>query len=301
MLNIKRRPYLWFILPAFVLYTAIVIYPMFSTIPYSFTRWSGIGTAEFCGLQNYRQLFSDPLISKNFLNALANNGKYLIFKMFIEHLIILLIAYFIYKKVFGYRFIRIAVLSPYFVNTITFGFLVTLLFSARIGFLPTVIRIAGKPEFSTFGFVSNPRFAIFYMFVANLWKNSGYGMLLFLANFMAIPSSMIEAAQIEGAREYDIFFRIYIPMLKPSIINVSILGFINAISIFDIPFALVGTGGGIDGSMDTIAQFFYRQAFGGVNISNSMGFSTTVAVVMLIIIMFGASIQLYILNRQIAE
>jgi ABC-type sugar transport system permease subunit len=90
-------------------------------------------------------------------------------------------------------------------------------------------------------------------------------------------------------------------MLKPSIINVSVLGFINAISIFDIPFALVGIGGGVDGSMDTIAQFFYRQAFGGINISNSMGFSTAVAVVMLIGIIFGASIQLYILNRQIAE
>jgi raffinose/stachyose/melibiose transport system permease protein len=274
---------------------------MISIIPYSFTRWSGIGKPRFSGFANYITLFSDPLISKNFLNALGNNGKYLIIKLFVEHPIILLFAYFIYKKIFGRRFIQTAILSPYFVNTISFGFLVTLLFSARIGFLPNLIHFFGNREFSTFKFVTNPRYAIIYMFIANLWKNSGYGMLLFLANFMSIPQSIEESAKLEGAGEIAMFFRIYIPQLKPSIINVSILGFINAISIFDIPFALAGTSGGIEGSMDTMAQFFYRQAFGGVNIGNSMGFSTAVAVVMLIIIMFGAMIQLYILNRQIAE
>lgn len=292
---LKKRPFIFFILPGFVLYTLIIIYSIASALPYSLTKWSGITPPEFVGLENYITVFTNPRISSQFYNALSNNLQLTFWGFIVLVPLSVFMGYLVFRKVPLHNTFKLVSYSPYFVNFVTTGFMVTLFFDPHIGLLSRILSAVGI-QWSTAEFFADTSYGIPYILIVHGWKTIGYFMLLIFANFKMIPKDYEEAASIDGANEWQLLRHIYIPLLKPALINVFILHYIWGISAFEVPYMLGGETGGMAGNMDVLGIFLYRMAFNVNNITNSMGMGTTVATIMFLLVLAGAAVQLRLMR-----
>ena len=278
-------------------YTAINVYTILSAIPYSLTMWSGIGDKKYIGLDNYITLFTDQRMSKTFINALKNNVYLILIGILIIAPLIILIAYLIYRKIPGFNVLKTLIFTPHLVNFITMGFMVTLFMDPNIGMLSKLVHLLGI-DWSPSSIIGGPFYGAPYISVVNAWKGMGYSMMIVVANFAMIPLELEEASAIDGAGEWQTFFHVHLPLLKPALTNIIIIHYIWGISVFEIPFVLGGLNGGIGGKLDVVGLFFYRIAFGSENLNNAMGMGTTIATIMFFLILVGAVAQLWILNKK---
>lgn len=294
---LRKRPYIGFLLPGFVIYTALMIVPLFVAVYYSFFNWSGIGPMSFIGFENYRNLFFDPRLSGIFWNALGNNAAFVLCVLGIIMPIQLLIAYTIDIKVTGYRAFQLVVFLPYVVSPTIIGFFALLVFDPNLGLLNTIFELIGRGDWKSAWF-GNPDLAFPLMVGVIAWQGIGAGMLIFLANLKEISREILEAAIIDGASRWRRFIHIIIPSLVPSFTNNIVLGTIWAMVQFDIPYIVGGPQGGVDNSVDFLNLFFYRFAFGGSYYGEtSMGFGATISVVLFMIILSVAIVQIKFLQR----
>jgi len=294
---LQNRPYIGFVLPGFVLYTAFMIVPLLVAIYYSFFDWSGLGPMTFVGIDNYRTLFTNPRLSSVFWNALGNNAKMVLAVLCIIMPIQLLIAYSIDIKVRGYRAFQLIVFLPYVISPTIIGFFALLVFDPNLGILNTIFDALNLEQFRSAWF-GNPDIAFPLMVGVIAWQGIGAGMLIFLANLKEIPREIIEASIIDGASRWRRFIHIVVPSLLPSFTNNIVLGTIWAMVQFDIPYIVGGSQGGVDNSVDFMNLFFYRFAFGGAYFGEtSMGFGATISVVLFFIILLVAVGQIAFLRR----
>ncbi len=295
----KKRPYIQFLIPGLFIYTLFVIYPIIYSFPISLTRWSGFGEREFIGLGNYIQLFTHPSLSTDFFNALIHNAEFFALMALIAIPVCIFLAFLMYREIPGYGFMEIVVFLPNFINVVAIGLLVTLFFDSNIGLMSKIFDILNIKGTLFHHFYSEPRYSIPLTFIVQLWRGVGYSMLLFLAAFKLIPKELEEAAIIDGSNELQRFFRIYLPLIAPTIINIFILSYIWSITNFEIPFILGGPTGGVGKNMDFVTIFFYRTAFAEVS-RNSMGMGTTIAVCTFIILLIGTFFQFRIFMKRSA-
>jgi ABC-type sugar transport system permease subunit len=125
----------------------------------------------------------------------------------------------------------------------------------------------------------------------------GYSMLIILAAMVMTPRDILEQAQIDGAGEWKCFIPVFLPYIRPTMINVIIIHYIWAVSIFDMPYLPGGIEGGVSKSMDVVNLNYYRAAFGGSYMGNSAGLGTTLAVIISSTVLAGTVIQLKIMGR----
>ena len=297
MRMLRNRPYLGFIAPGFILYTAFMIVPLFVAFYYSFFQWSGLGPMTFIGLENYRLLFTNPRLSATFWNALANNGRMVFSVLVIIMPIQLLIAYAIDIRIRGYRAFQLVVFLPYVISPTIIGFFALLVFDPNLGILNTVFSALDLPELRSAWF-GDPDIAFPLMVGVIAWQGIGAGMLIFLANLKEVPREIIEASIIDGAGRWVRFRHVILPSLVPAFTNNIVLGTIWAMIQFDIPYIVTGPQGGVNGSVDFVNLFFYRFAFGGAFFGEtSMGFAASISVVMFFIILLVAIGQITFLKR----
>jgi ABC-type sugar transport system permease subunit len=124
------------------------------------------------------------------------------------------------------------------------------------------------------------------------WQGIGVGMAIILANMKGIPGDVIEASVIDGAGTWSRFWRIELPFLKPSLINVMVLSSIFALTQFDLPYIIGGSAGGIGGKTDFLNLVFYRSTFGGAYLGETnIGFDASISVVLFLFILVIALVQ----------
>ena len=293
----KRRPYLGFIAPGFVVYTFLMIIPLGTAVYYSFFEWSGIGPKTFIGLGNYRNLFFDERLSGIFWNALGNNFRFVAVILAIIMPVQLFLAYWIDIRVIGYRYYRTIIFLPYVISSTIVGFITMLVFNPNIGILNTFVRAVGRDDLVSAWFGDPDRaFPLLVLVIA--WQGIAAGMFIFLANLKNVSQDLIEASLIDGAGRWKRFRFITLPALEPAIINNVILGTIWGLTQFDIPFVVGGSQGGINNSIDFMNLFFYRFAFGGSYFGEtSMGFGATISVTLFVIILAVAAVQIWLFSR----
>jgi len=299
---LRKRPYLFFILPAFILYTAIVVYPILSTLPFSLTKWAGLGQPEFVGFQNFITIFGNDEIAPEMINALKNTAFLLLLTYLIVNPVVIIVAYFLYRKIFLSAAFKTIIFMPQFVNAVAVTFIVTLFFSPNIGMYSTFMNWIGLGQYAIPGIWEDPNLAIPLVLLVGVWRGVGYELLLYIAAFTMVPKELDEAARIDGANEKDRFFYIYFPLIAPTFMNVVVLMYIWTLSTFEIPFLLGGVGGGVSGSMDTIQLFFYRTVFGRSSFSsNFIGIGSAISVVILAILASGSLLLQNFLGRRQIE
>jgi raffinose/stachyose/melibiose transport system permease protein len=300
---VKQRPYIWFIIPGFLLYTIFVVYPIFSAAGLSLYQWNGFGDKTFVGLGNYAELFTNAELKRQFLNALKHNALLVVLNVGLLMPIQLYFAYIIYSKVKGYRFFQTMIFAPQFITTSVIVFLGTLVFDQNIGIFNHLLNSIGLEEYVR-NWLGIPGYEMLTVFLMNAWAGVGFSMIYFVAAMKMLSDEVMEAAYLDGAGYWRRFFSVIIPQIKASIVNIAIISYIAAMTLFDFSYLLGGTSGGIGNSMDVMTLFFYRITFGtngamgGSVGSNSIGMGTTIACVMFAIIFLVALVQLKMSYRK---
>jgi ABC-type sugar transport system permease subunit len=268
-----------------------MIVPLFAAVYYSLFKWAGVGEMTFVGLENFRRIFLDPRMSKTFFNALGNNLKYMLIAVFVFIHIQTLMAYLIHIRIRGHKVFKLLVFLPYVISSSIIGFFSLLVFDPNIGMMNKLFKAVGLPSLVSAWF-GDPGKAFPLLVTIIGWQGIGVGMAIILANMKGIPNEVIEAGIIDGAGAWSRFWNIELPFLKPSLVNVTVLSSIFALTQFDLPFIIGGAIGGIDGKTDFLNLVFYRHTFGGAYLGETnIGFGASISVVLFLIILLIAVLQ----------
>jgi len=245
-----------FILPALAVYLAIVAFPIISSFGLSFTDYNIYkNLAIWTGLANYIKIFKDPI----FWFSMRNNFIVIFISVFGQIPLGFGLAYLIYRKlVKGSGFFQAMVFLPTVISTIIIGILWSKIFSP-IGVVPKIIQaITNNPNY-TMTIMNSKQLAMIPIGFVLLWVYTGFYVIIFLANLQNIDPNIIEAAQIDGAADGQIFIKIIVPQLYGVIVLTSILAISGSLKSFDLLFAM--TGGGPAYYTNLLALYMYQKAF----------------------------------------
>ncbi|MDF2680675.1 MAG: sugar transporter permease [Brevibacillus sp.] len=287
-----------FPLPALLIYALFVVYPIFSAFTYSLYDWEGIKRGVFVGLKNFTTLFTVEPFNEMFWNAFSHNLLYFAVEMVVQNGIAFMLAFFIYRKIRGAGFLKVAYFIPRLLSVIVVGFLWKLIFNPNYGALNTFLTKVGLAEWAK-PWLGDPDTALLAIILVNCWFGIGFAMLIFLAGLQSIPEELVEAARLDGARGATLLWKIILPLCMPSITIMTIFTFIQAFEAFELVYAMQGSMGEPYFSTDTLAVYFYRMAFssaGGGDVS--IGLGSALAVVLFVIVASVSALSLYLMRKR---
>ena len=265
-----------FILPAVLGTVIFIIIPIFASFGLSFLDWNLISKPVFAGLGNYTELFKDPVFYKVLWNTLYYSLVTTIFSIILP----LILATALNGKIKGSGFFKTAYFIPFVTPMIVIGIVWTWIFDPNYGVLNWVLGIGDNIKW-----LYDKDFAMPALIIVSVWKNIGYNMVIFLAGLQAIPDSINEACEIEGATGIKKFFRVTLPLLSPTVFFVSIMTTIASFQVFDLIYLM--TEGGPENSTSVMVYWLYKQAFEYFNI----GKASAIAYVLFVIILSLTYIQ----------
>lgn len=277
----------YFIIPALLLYTALFIAPSLMGIGYSLTDWNIYrNTVNFIGMENFREIFTTStyrlILSNTFIFAIVTTFFKLVFGLILA---LILNADLKTKYVLRTVFYLPVVLSP-----LVIGLVFISIFNPTRGLVNQFLRSIGLDSL-TRQWLANFKTAMPVVMSVEIWRLSGYCMVIFLAGLQLIPQSLYEVASIDGAGRWQKFANITLPFLKPAITINLILNIIWGLKIFDIVFIL--TKGG-PGHMTEVINVSVFEEFS----SGRYGFATALGVVIFIVTSIIAFLVLRVLNRR---
>lgn len=277
--TVRLRRYLLallFIGPALAFIGLLVIYPAIKTIYNSMTTVTGIGfgaPTQFVGLDNFNAMLSDPTLR----TAVINNILWLLVVTPVTVVLGVLFAV-LFDRVRYEAIPKSIVFIPMAISATASGVIWRLMYAddANTG---TFNAMLSWFHVSAISFLGDSNFVNFALFGAQVWSGLGFAVVILSAALKAVPAELTEAARIDGANTLQIFFRITIPMIWPTITVVITLTMIGVVKIFDIVYTM--TGGGPAGASEVLATRMYTEAFQNSN----TGYGSAIAVVLLIAVL----------------
>lgn len=272
------------IAPNLIGLAVFMVIPTFVSILISFTDWNLLNAANFIGIANFKELFSDPLFWKTLLNTVV----YVFWKVPFNILISLILAVLINQQMYGRTFFRAILFLPIIASSVSVALLWQPLFDITNGMLNKILNSVGLPS-STW--IYNPKTSMMSVIIVALWKELGYYMVMFLAGLQSIPSSYYEAAAIDGANPVRKFLFITVPLISPTTFFVLIISVIGSFQIFDLTTVL--TSGGPANSTNTLVMYVYQAGFKFFR----MGYASALSTILFIIILIFTIIQNQLAKR----
>lgn len=270
------------LLPAFILYSIFVVYSYVKSLLYSFTDWMGVGPKHFIGLGNYIRLFTEPRMAHTFWRALSHNAILFGVSMLFTVGLGLSFAFILSsRKLKGRAFFKWVYFLPYILPALSAGFIWRYILHPRWGALNEALKAIGLGEW-THAWLGELGFAFPTIMAVWCLRLAGMYIQFFMASMLSIPEELRDAAVVDGCNRLQTIWHIEIPLLKPTILLLSLLNFMNAFNAFDMVYALSDLTGSPFGQSDVSVLFFYRTAFGSVNnpFGEGLGMGAAVAVVM---------------------
>ena len=282
-----RRSLLIFVLPALAIYLGFAVLPLLISIGMSLFDTGKAGTG-FVGLGNYLYLFTQPVVSARFWNALLNNFKYFAIHVAVEIPIGLLLA---------------ALLTGGTLNR-SEGIYRTLLFipaTLSVVIVGFIWRLIINPLWGLVGFplLGNQLTALPTISLMGVWQYVGIPMVFLYSALIAVPNDVIEAARIDGASPWRIFWGIKFPLILPQFGLIVILTFIWTFNGFDLVFALNGSAPGPNYSTDILGTFFYRTFFGSSGQVADLDLGATVATVIFTLMLAVTAAYFWLVQRRL--
>jgi alpha-1,4-digalacturonate transport system permease protein len=263
-----------------VLFIVWFVIPAILGLYYSFTNSDGNPGERFIGLANYQKLFVDP----SFYKALFRTFTYVICEVPLLYIVSLLVAVLLSSdKVKGKIVGKIVVFLPWCVSGIVTGVMWKWLFGQDFGFINYVLQKMGQKPIPWF---SNGNTAFMVIVIAGVWAATAFNMLLFMNAIKNVPTSLYEAAEIDGASSFDKFWHITVPAIRPTSFMVILLATIGAMKEFVMVQALTDGGPGTDNMF--IVQYIYTTGFDKSNV----GYASAVSMVLFVILLILALIQM---------
>lgn len=255
MSNTERRQLflgLLFASPWILGFLGWTVYPMVSSIYFSFTRYDLLRPPVFIGFQNYREIFfSDPRIG----TVVKNTLFYVFLSVPLSTLTALLVASLLNTRIIGRPFFRAIFFFPAIVPITVVAMMWGYLLNPQYGAINALLKSLNMPIIP---FLSKPELAKPTLIMINMWA-SGYAMVLFLASLQDVPRELYEAAIVDGAGPIAKFWYITVPMISPVVLFNLVTGFIWAFQDFSLPWLL--TGGGPNQATEFYALHLFRNAF----------------------------------------
>jgi len=300
--NRQKITWVLFLLPAVTVYLVFMAGPLFDSLRLSLYQGEGYNPTRFVGLQNYVDLFTNPLWREKFFNAFINTCIFFAIHMLVQNTLGLLFANLLSSEFKGRNFFRTVIFAPATLSVLVTGFLWTLILNPNWGAINKTLIAMDLREWAL-PWLGRENLALPVISLTSVWQWVGMPTVMFLAGLMGISDELIEAARIDGASEWDIFWKIKFPLLKPVIGVVAILTFVDNFNAFDVIFAMAGAKGEPAYSADLLATLFYRTGIAGehpVGIPN-MGMGATIATMTFFILMTGVLTWLYFSRRNVTE
>ncbi len=263
-----------------VLFIVWFVIPAILGLYYSFTNSDGNPGERFIGLANYQKLFVDP----SFYKALFRTFTYVICEVPLLYIVSLLVAVLLSSdKVKGKIVGKIVVFLPWCVSGIVTGVMWKWLFGQDFGFINYVLQKMGQKPIPWF---SNGNTAFMVIVIAGVWAATAFNVLLFMNAIKNVPTSLYEAAELDGASSFDKFWHITVPAIRPTSFMVILLATIGAMKEFVMVQALTDGGPGTDNMF--IVQYIYTTGFDKSNV----GYASAVSMVLFVILLILALIQM---------
>lgn len=286
----NKTPY-FFIAPAIILLSLFSILPIFVALFISFTDLDLVGIADwssisFVGLENYKEVVSDPIFVKSILNTLF----YVVIGVPLVIVLSLAIALLInFGKARIFKAFRVVFYMPSITNVVAVAVVWSYLYNPHLGLFNHILNLLNLPDVP---WLQDPTMAKISLILLALWRAIGLNMIIFLAALQGIPKTYYEAAQLDGANNWKQLTKITIPLLRYAIFFVSITTMIGWLQFFEEPFVM--TNGGPLDSTTSVALFIYRNGF---QFSN-FGYAAAGSFILFIAIIIITLIQFKIQNKQ---
>jgi len=279
---------IWFILPAFILYSLFVMLPTFSSIYLSFTSWDGISeNIRYIGLDNFKEIWESPRVH----NALKNTIIVAVALVLLENVVALLLAILVDQVRWLRNLFRSIFYFPVLMSGIIMGFIWMIILNYNFGVVNQLLDTLGIGALKA-DWLGDPDFALLSIILSTVWKASGYYMIIYLAGLQGIPQELLEAASIDGAGKWKQFWHVTFPLLAGATTVCVMLSMINSLKLFDQ--IAVMTNGGPGFATETLTYIIYRVAFG----EGRQGFGTALAIVLFILILIISLVQIRVLRKR---
>lgn len=281
-----------FLAPAVIVYSAVMIFPLFNTL--RLALYSEVDQVRvFVGLENFRTLFLDPIWSKQFWNALGNNFWFFVIHMLVQNPIgIALAAILSHPRLRFAALYRSAIFIPTILSFVIVGFAWKLILSPIWGIAPSMLDAVGL-KFLFAPWLGKEEYALTTLALVSVWQFVGIPMMLIYAALLSIPEEILEAGEIDGITGMSAFWKIKLPLILPSIGIISILTFVGNFNAFDLIYAAQGALAGPDFSTDILGTFMYRTFFGFQLQLGDPHMGSAIAGAMFAIILVGVCIYLF--------
>lgn len=245
----------------------------------SFMDWDLFSPPEWVGFQNYLNLFQDKL----FFQSLWNTFRYTLMVVPLGQVVSLVLAILLNNRIHFQKLYRLIFFLPVLTMPVAIAIVWKWVYNPAFGLLAYVFKEFGLEPIK---WLTDVRFAMLALVIVDVWMNSGYNMVIFLAGLQNVPRHLYEAAQIDGATGWDQLRYITLPMLTPTIFFTLITSMITAFQAFDLIFVM--TKGGPVNTTRTLVYSIYREGFH----SFRMGYASAISWVLLIIILLITLVQM---------
>lgn len=285
----RRRRGNWrgvaYIAPAIVLVTLFFVAPLLFTIWMSFHRWPLMGQPRWIGLGNYTRMFGDP----RFWTSLGFTAQYTLVVTIAIFAVAFPLAFFVDKPrrfVSGYRTI---IFLPVVIGLASASLLWVWLANVDSGLFSPLFEMLGLTQ-GRRNLLATFDSAFLTIIVMVVWKIAGFTMIILLTGLQGIPSELTEAARIDGARAWQRFFHLTLPLMRRTMALALILSVTGSILAFDQFYIM--TSGGPQNRMISIVYYIFNQSF----VSFNLGYGAALSIALLVILLVLSIIQLWLLR-----
>ncbi|MDO0909519.1 sugar ABC transporter permease [Streptomyces sp. DT2A-34] len=259
-----------FIAPALLGFLVFLLWPTLRGVYLSFTRFNLLTPPEWVGLDNYVRMVNDPI----FWNSLTVTVEYVFINIGVQTVAALAIAVLL-QRLTQSALLRGIVLTPYLMSNVVAGLVWLWILDTQLGIGNEIVSALGVDRIP---FLADETWAIPTIALINVWRHVGYTALLLFAGLQAIPNDMYEAAKVDGASEWRMFWRITMPLLRPVLAVVLIMTVIGSFQVFDT--VAVTTAGGPANATNVLQYYIYGSAFGRFQ----FGYASAMSVALLVVL-----------------
>jgi len=289
----KVAPSYLFILPHLVFFATFVLIPVVFGVYMSFHQWDILRPEKpFVGLDNYRELWDDEL----WWLTLKQTIEFALITVTLNTVVSLAAALLVKQPLVGRTFYRMIFYAPVILSVAVMGIMWQWLLNSQYGVINYLLSLIGLPPIR---WLREPKLIIPSMSLATVWWTFGFPMLIFLAGLMDIPTHLYDAAKVDGANAWQSFWKITLPLLRPSMLFVLVTQFIAHFQVFGQPYVMIGVGTQFTTASGyyhwTVLVYLFETAWRWYR----MGYGSTIAVGLASVILIITIIQFRLLGRRL--
>jgi multiple sugar transport system permease protein len=280
-----------FIAPSFIGLVGFLIIPVVFVFVLSFLNWTGAGPFKWAGVQNWISIFKYDGAG----HSLGVTAYYVLLNIPAQTVLALGLAVMLNRKRRGMAFFRVLYVAPYLSTPVAMGVIWLWVFEPQLGIIDHFLNLFG---IAGPNWLNSSSWAMPVIAAVNIWQYLGFNMLFFFAGLQAIPRSLYEAAEVDGASKWRQFWRISLPLLNPTTLFVLVTDVIGSFQVFDTLYVLTGGTGGPGDSTKVMSLNIYDVGFQGTRYGEAAALSVLLFGVILI---FSAGQFLFFRNRTTYE